>query len=106
MSALTQRGSNSGVLPNKITIYRRPLIRLFGRDPDRLGVAASSEDGAALERQESRPEVRQGGGAAAGIAGSPARANDLRRVGRPGARLSAGAARSAGHACCPLSRIF
>jgi len=34
---LTQRGSNyGGVLPDKITIYRRPLIRLFGRDPDRL----------------------------------------------------------------------
>ena len=34
---LTQRGSNyGGVLPDKITIYRRPLIRLFGRDPERL----------------------------------------------------------------------
>ncbi len=34
---LTQRGSNyGGVLPDKITIYRRPLIRLFGRNPDRL----------------------------------------------------------------------
>src|SRR5262245_8077816 len=34
---LTQRGSNySGVLPDKITIYRRPLIRVFGRDSDRL----------------------------------------------------------------------
>jgi predicted Zn-dependent protease with MMP-like domain len=31
---LTRRGSGySGVLPDKITIYRRPLERLYGRDP-------------------------------------------------------------------------
>jgi predicted Zn-dependent protease with MMP-like domain len=34
---LTQRGSNySGTLPDKITIYRRPLERLFGHDPELL----------------------------------------------------------------------
>ena len=36
---LTRRGSNfsySGVLPDKITIYRGPLERLTGGDPDRL----------------------------------------------------------------------
>lgn len=31
---LTRRGSGySGVLPDKITIYRRPLERLYGHDP-------------------------------------------------------------------------
>jgi predicted Zn-dependent protease with MMP-like domain len=31
---LTRRGSNySGALPDKITIYRRPLERLYGHDP-------------------------------------------------------------------------
>jgi predicted Zn-dependent protease with MMP-like domain len=31
---LTRRGSGySGVLPDKITIYRGPLERLYGRDP-------------------------------------------------------------------------
>jgi predicted Zn-dependent protease with MMP-like domain len=34
---LTRRGSAySGVLPDKITIYRRPLERLYGHDPNRL----------------------------------------------------------------------
>jgi predicted Zn-dependent protease with MMP-like domain len=34
---LTQRGSGySGVLPDKITIYRGPLERLYGRDPEKL----------------------------------------------------------------------
>jgi predicted Zn-dependent protease with MMP-like domain len=34
---LTQRGSNySGVLPDKITIYRGPLERLYGHDPELL----------------------------------------------------------------------
>ena len=34
---LTQRTSSySGVLPDKITIFRGPLERLYGHDPDRL----------------------------------------------------------------------
>ena len=34
---LTRRSSQyGGVLPDKITIYRGPLVRLFGRDPERL----------------------------------------------------------------------
>jgi predicted Zn-dependent protease with MMP-like domain len=34
---LTRRGSNySGVLPDKITIYRRPLERFYGHDPELL----------------------------------------------------------------------
>ncbi|HEY8792534.1 MAG TPA: metallopeptidase family protein [Gaiellaceae bacterium] len=34
---LTRRGSYyGGVLPDKITIYRGPLVRLYGDDPDRL----------------------------------------------------------------------
>jgi predicted Zn-dependent protease with MMP-like domain len=34
---LTQRGSNySGVLPDKITIYRGPLERHYGHDPELL----------------------------------------------------------------------
>jgi len=34
---LTRRGSNySGALPDKITIYRRPLERLYGYDPELL----------------------------------------------------------------------
>jgi predicted Zn-dependent protease with MMP-like domain len=34
---LTRRGASyAGVLPDKITIYRRPLERLYGRDPERL----------------------------------------------------------------------
>ena len=34
---LTRRGSNySGALPDKITIYRGPLERLSGNDPERL----------------------------------------------------------------------
>jgi predicted Zn-dependent protease with MMP-like domain len=34
---LTQRTSfYAGVLPDKITIYRGPLERLYGRDPERL----------------------------------------------------------------------
>ena len=34
---LTRRGSNySGVLPDKITIYRRPLERCYGHDPELL----------------------------------------------------------------------
>jgi predicted Zn-dependent protease with MMP-like domain len=34
---LTRRSSSySGVLPDKITIYRGPLTRLYGRDPSRL----------------------------------------------------------------------
>jgi predicted Zn-dependent protease with MMP-like domain len=34
---LTARGSSyGGVLPDKITIYRRPLERLYGDDPQRL----------------------------------------------------------------------
>ncbi len=34
---LTRRGSNySGSLPDKITIFRGPLERLYGSDPDRL----------------------------------------------------------------------
>jgi predicted Zn-dependent protease with MMP-like domain len=34
---LTRRGANySAVLPDKITIYRGPLERLHGHDPDRL----------------------------------------------------------------------
>jgi predicted Zn-dependent protease with MMP-like domain len=34
---LTRRGSGySGALPDKITIYRAPLERLHGRDPERL----------------------------------------------------------------------
>jgi predicted Zn-dependent protease with MMP-like domain len=34
---LTRRGSQyGGVLPDKITIYRGPLARLYGSDPDRL----------------------------------------------------------------------
>jgi predicted Zn-dependent protease with MMP-like domain len=27
---------DSGMLPDKITIYQGPLVRLFGRDPERL----------------------------------------------------------------------
>jgi predicted Zn-dependent protease with MMP-like domain len=35
---LTRRGSNySGALPDKITIYRRPLERYYGNDPELLG---------------------------------------------------------------------
>jgi predicted Zn-dependent protease with MMP-like domain len=35
---LTRRGSNySGALPDKITIYRRPLEQLYGHDPELLG---------------------------------------------------------------------
>jgi predicted Zn-dependent protease with MMP-like domain len=34
---LTRRGSAyAGMVPDKITIYRRPLERLYGADPDRL----------------------------------------------------------------------
>ena len=34
---LTRRGSNySGALPDKITIYRGPLMRLYGDDSERL----------------------------------------------------------------------
>jgi predicted Zn-dependent protease with MMP-like domain len=34
---LTRRGSQyGGVLPDKITIYRGPLLRLYGSDSDRL----------------------------------------------------------------------
>jgi predicted Zn-dependent protease with MMP-like domain len=34
---LTQRGAfYAGALPDKITIFRGPLERLYGRDPDRL----------------------------------------------------------------------
>jgi predicted Zn-dependent protease with MMP-like domain len=34
---LTRRGSfYAGALPDKITIYRGPLERLYGQDPDRL----------------------------------------------------------------------
>ena len=34
---LTRRGINySGVLPDKITIYRGPLERLYGHDPELL----------------------------------------------------------------------
>jgi predicted Zn-dependent protease with MMP-like domain len=34
---LTRRGSNyGGVLPDKITIYSGPLMRLYGYDPERL----------------------------------------------------------------------
>jgi predicted Zn-dependent protease with MMP-like domain len=34
---LTRRGSYyGGVLPDKITIYRSPLVRLYGDDPERL----------------------------------------------------------------------
>jgi len=34
---LTRRGGwYTGVLPDKITIYRGPLERLYGRDPERL----------------------------------------------------------------------
>ena len=34
---LTRRGSGyAGVLPDKITIYRGPLERLYGRDLERL----------------------------------------------------------------------
>ena len=34
---LTRRGSHdSGMLPDKITVYRGPIVRLYGRDPERL----------------------------------------------------------------------
>ena len=34
---LTRRGSDyAGVAPDKITIYRGPLVRLYGADPTRL----------------------------------------------------------------------
>jgi predicted Zn-dependent protease with MMP-like domain len=34
---LTRRGSQyGGVLPDKITIYRGPLVRLYGHDPETL----------------------------------------------------------------------
>jgi predicted Zn-dependent protease with MMP-like domain len=34
---LTRRGSHYGaVLPDKITIFSGPLVRLYGRDPERL----------------------------------------------------------------------
>ena len=34
---LTRRGSNYGaVLPDKITIFRGPLVRLYGHDPETL----------------------------------------------------------------------
>jgi predicted Zn-dependent protease with MMP-like domain len=34
---LTRRGSGyAGALPDKITIYRGPLVRLYGRDAERL----------------------------------------------------------------------
>jgi predicted Zn-dependent protease with MMP-like domain len=34
---LTRRGSHYGaVLPDKITIYRGPLVRLYGHDPETL----------------------------------------------------------------------
>lgn len=36
---LTRRGAGyGGVLPDKITIYRRPLERLYGADPARLEI--------------------------------------------------------------------
>ncbi|HWB22180.1 MAG TPA: metallopeptidase family protein [Gaiellaceae bacterium] len=36
---LTRRGAFYGnVLPDKITIYRGPLVRLYGSDPNRLAV--------------------------------------------------------------------
>jgi predicted Zn-dependent protease with MMP-like domain len=36
---LTRRASGyAGALPDKITIYRGPLIRLFGTDPEKLRV--------------------------------------------------------------------
>jgi predicted Zn-dependent protease with MMP-like domain len=35
---LTQRSSQYGaVLPDKITIFRGPLVRLYGHDPERVG---------------------------------------------------------------------
>ena len=35
---LTRRGSSyAGVLPDKITIYRAPLLRLYGHDAELLG---------------------------------------------------------------------
>jgi predicted Zn-dependent protease with MMP-like domain len=34
---LTRRGSHyGGVLPDKITVYGGPLLRLYGDDPERL----------------------------------------------------------------------
>jgi predicted Zn-dependent protease with MMP-like domain len=34
---LTRRGSGyTGALPDKITIYRGPLVRMYGSDPERL----------------------------------------------------------------------
>ncbi len=37
---LTRRGSSyGGVLPDKITIYSGPLVRLYGSDPERLRAA-------------------------------------------------------------------
>src|SRR6266516_2843413 len=34
---LTRRGSHyGGVLPDKITVYRGPLVRLYAHDPERL----------------------------------------------------------------------
>jgi predicted Zn-dependent protease with MMP-like domain len=36
---LTERGATyAGVAPDKITIYREPLERLYGSDPDRLRI--------------------------------------------------------------------
>ena len=36
---LTRRSSQyGGVLPDKITIYRGPLVRLYGQDPERLRI--------------------------------------------------------------------
>jgi predicted Zn-dependent protease with MMP-like domain len=36
---LTRRGSGyAGALPDKITLYRGPLVRLYGHDPERLRI--------------------------------------------------------------------
>jgi quinol monooxygenase YgiN len=53
------------------------------RDPDSFIATAIYEDGAALERQESAPEVQRAMALFCRVAGGAARADDLRRVARP-----------------------
>jgi quinol monooxygenase YgiN len=56
-------------------------------DPDSFIATVVYDDGAALERQESAPEVQTAMANLYGVAGGTARANDLRRIDQSRARL-------------------